>query len=262
MKIDLTGKTALVTGGSRGIGRAVSVLLGELGVNVCVNYLRKKSGAEEVVKTIKDKGGSAFIYKADVGDSEKCREMMIEIKDRFKKLDILVCNAVFGVLNNFEELKHKHWQKTIETNSGSMFTLSQEMVKMNEKSGGKKSGGKKSGGHIIAVSSLGAVRSIKGYSIIGASKAALESLVRHLAVELGPKGYRVNAVAPGLVNTDSLSYFPNRDRMISDTIRITPTGRIATPEDVANTICLLCSNFTEMINGQVITIDGGASVVS
>ncbi len=251
MITDLKGKTALVTGGSRGIGRAMAIRLGELGAHVCINYLRKKSCAEEVVREIEDKGGTASIYKVNVSDPVKCEEMMNDIKQQFQILDILIANAAIGVLKPFEELKPRHWQTTMDTNAGSLMNLSRLMVRMNGDKGGR----------IIAISSLGSVRSLKHYTIIGASKAAIESIVRHLAVELGPRGYRVNVLSPGLVKTNALKYFPDMEEMIDVVNAKTPLGRLVTPDDVANVMTFLCSSYSDMINGEIITVDGGYSLI-
>ena len=249
MIVNLKGKTALVTGGSRGIGRAMALRLGELGAHVLINYVRKRTSAEEVVQIIEDAGGTAGMYKVNVSDPDKCEEMMLDIQEKYTNLDILIANAAIGVLKPFAELKPRHWQTTMDTNAGSLLNLARSMVKMNGDKGGK----------IIALSSLGSVRSLKHYTIIGASKAAIESIVRHLAVELGPMGFRVNVVSPGLVETDALRFFPEKDTMISVAKEKTPAGRLVTPDDIANLISFLCSEYADMINGEVITIDGGYS---
>jgi len=249
--INLKGRVALVTGGSRGIGRAIAVRLAEAGANVAINYLRQRTAAAETVKLIEETGAKALAIRANVGEHENIHHMIDEIESEFGKLDILISNAASGVLKPAMELTEKHWRWTMDINAGTLLPLSQHAVPLMGEEGG----------NIVAVSSLGSVRAIPNYAAVGASKAALESLIRHLAAELARKKISVNAVSAGLVDTDALKHFPNREAMLDASIAKTPTGRLTTPEDVANVVLFLCSPLAEQIQGQTIVVDGGYSIL-
>jgi len=248
--MDLTNKIALITGGSRGIGRAISLTLAEAGATVVVNYLRKKSAADELDQLMQSKGLSCRFIRANVEDEAEIDRLMGEITHEFGRLDILVSNAVFGVVKPVTEIKRKHWEKTLNTNAAALLTLAQRMAEIPGSSGGS----------IIALTSLGGQRVLPGYSVVGASKAAIESLVRYLAVELAPRGIRVNAIAPGVVETESLQYFPDADKIVREAKEKTPLKTLTTPEDVARLALFLCGDSSSKITGQIITIDGGYSL--
>ena len=246
---DLQGKVALITGGSRGIGRAIALRLAENGVHIVVNYVRHRGDAEATVKAIEARGVHCLAIKANVAREEDVKRMFEEIHTEYERLDILVSNAASGVLKPAMELTIRHWNWAMDINARALLTLSQYAVAMMGK-----------GGRIIAVSSLGAVRAVPNYTAVGASKAALESLVRHLAVELGPRGICVNTISAGVVDTDALKKFPNRDEMIDVSLERTPLGRLTTPEDVADLALFLCSDLASMIHGQTVVVDGGYSI--
>jgi enoyl-[acyl-carrier protein] reductase III len=245
----LQGKTALITGGSRGIGRAIAVRLAEHGVNIVVNYVRHRRDAEETVAAIEKHGVSCLAIKANVAKEQDVQRMFEEIQSTYKSVDILVSNAASGVLKPAMELTERHWDWAMDINARAMLTLSRYAVPMME-----------NGGRILGVSSLGAVRAVPNYAVVGASKAALESLVRHLAVELGPKGITVNTISAGVVDTDALKKFPNRDEIIGRSLEMTPLGRLTTPEDVADLALFLCSASASMIHGQAVVVDGGYAI--
>ena len=251
LELSLKGKIVLVTGGSRGIGRAVALRLAEAGADVAINYLRNRKAAAETIEMLESKGVKAIAIKTNVGKAEHIKFMVDEIKKEFGKLDILVSNAASGVLKPAMELTERHWQWTMDINAGTLLPLTQQLTPLM----GKK------GGHIIAVSSLGSIRALPNYAAVGASKAALESLIRHLAAELGPKGISVNAVSAGVVDTDALKHFPNRDELLNVSESKTPSGRLTTPEDVANIVLFLCSNLASQIQGQTVIVDGGYSIL-
>ena len=246
---DLQGKVALITGGSRGIGRAVALRLAGNGVHIVVNYVRHRGDAEATVKAIEEQGVRCLAIKANVAKEEDVKRMFEEIRSEYERLDILVSNAASGVLKPAMELTVRHWNWAMDINARALLTLSQYAVPMMGR-----------GGRIIAVSSLGAVRAVPNYTAVGASKAALESLVRHLAVELGPKGIRVNTISAGVVDTDALKKFPNRDEIIGVSLERTPLGRLTMPEDVADLALFLCSDLASMIHGQVVVVDGGYAI--
>ena len=252
LSIDLHGKKALVTGGSRGIGAAVAIRLAEAGADVAINYLRNKKPAEETAAAVRSKGVKALLVKGNVADDDAMEPMFAAIKESFGSLDILVSNAASGVIKPAMELTHKHWNWTMDINAAALLPLVQHASKL---MGAK-------GGHVIAVSSLGAVRAIPNYAAVGASKAALESLVRHIAVELAPRHIRVNAVSAGVVDTDALKHFPNREQLLAESAKRTPAGRLVEPSDVADAVLWLVSPLASMVVGQTIIVDGGYSVVA
>ncbi|MFC1564682.1 SDR family oxidoreductase [candidate division KSB1 bacterium] len=247
----LKDKIALITGGSRGIGRAISLALAREGATVIINYLRKKSAAEEFGELLGSKGYKYKFIKGNIEDETEIDRICSEIEHEFGRIDILVSNAVFGVVKPISGQKRKFLEKTINTNAASLLTLTQKMVSMR----GFK------GGNIVAVTSLGGRRVLKDYSVIGTSKAALEALVRYIAVEYGYAGIRANAISPGVVETEALDNFPDKEKMIRTTIDKTPLGRLATPEDAAELAVFLCSERSRMITGELINIDGGYSIV-
>jgi len=243
------GKVALITGGSRGIGRAIALRLAESGADVVVNYVRHKKDAEETAELVGRRGASCLVVKANVAREEDVREMFSILENRFGRLDFLVSNAASGVLKPAMELTERHWNWAMDINARALLTLVQQGVRMMQ-----------SGSRVMAVSSLGSVRAIENYTTVGASKAALESLVRHLAVELGPQGILVNTISAGAVDTDALKHFPNREQILQTALARTPLGRLTTPEDVADIALFLCSDLASMIQGQVITVDGGYAI--
>ncbi len=245
----LQGKIALITGGSRGIGRAIALRLAENGVDIVVNYVRHRRDAEATVAAIEEKGVRCLAVKANVAKEADVDRMFEEISATYPQLDILVSNAASGVLKPVMELTTRHWDWAMDINARALLSLSQHAVRMMAK-----------GGRIMAVSSLGAVRAVPNYTVVGASKAALESLVRHLAVELGPRHITVNTISAGVVDTDALKKFPNRDEIIGESLRRTPLGRLTTPEDVADLALFLCSDLSSMISGQTLVVDGGYAI--
>jgi enoyl-[acyl-carrier protein] reductase III len=250
-RIDLTGRRALVTGGSRGIGRAIAVRLAEAGCDVAISYLRNKAQAQETVSLIEAKGRRALLWKGNVAESDRHAEMFETLTKDLGGLDILISNAASGVIKPAMELTGRHWQWTMDINAGALLSLAQHAVPHLPAGGG----------HIVAVSSLGAVRAIPNYAAVGASKAALESLVRHLAVELAPRGVRVNAISAGVVDTDALKHFVNRTQLLEESARRTPAGRLTAPEDVAAATLFLVSPLASMMVGQTIVVDGGYSIM-
>ncbi|MBM9616226.1 enoyl-[acyl-carrier-protein] reductase FabL [Desulfobulbus rhabdoformis] len=247
--IDLHGKVALVTGGSRGIGKAVAMRLAARGAEVIITYVRHRTNAGEVVSAIEERGGTCVALRANLAHEEQLEVMFVEIRKRYDRLDIVVSNAASGVLKPVEELKSRHWDWAVNINARALMLITQQALPMMDK-----------GGRIIAISSIGAVRAIPNYTVVGASKAALESLVRHLAVELGPKGITVNTVSAGVVETDALKKFPNRDEIIGAAMERTPLGRLVVPEDVADMVLFLCSTMAEMVHGHTLVVDGGYAI--
>src|SRR5713101_4549644 len=233
----LAGKLAMVTGASRGIGRAIEHKLAAAGCDVAVNYYNSHDEAEAVCAAIRAAGRNACAIQGNVGNPESVQELFAEFRQHFDRLDILVSNAATGVLKPVLEMSLKHWRWCLETNALALALLAQRAVPLMP-----------AGGRIVAMSSLGANRAIPGYGFIGSSKAALESLVRTLAQEVGPRGIRVNAVSAGVEDTDALlSAFAER----------APAGTALTAEDVAGAVYLLCLPEAAMVTGHTLIVDGG-----
>lgn len=251
----LTNKVALVTGSGRGIGKAIALRLAQAGAHIVVNFFRNRQPAEETAEEIRALGVQALVVKANVGDLDDLAHLYQEIETRFGRLDILVHNAASGYNRPVMEQKPRGWDWTMNINARSLLFGAQHAAKLMAE-----------GGAIVAISSLGSVRVLPDYVLVGTSKAAIESLVRYLGVEFGPMGISVNAVSPGVVQTDALTHFATfRDGgedLIGELIEQTPTGRLCTPEDVANVVLFLCSPAAKMICGQTIIMDGGQSLLS
>lgn len=248
--LPFSGKTALVTGSGRGIGRAIALHFARLGADVVVNFFRNRAPAGETAAEIERLGRRALLVKADVGDLDDLQRLFDETERTFGGLDILVHNAASGYNRPVMEQKPKGWDWTMNINARPLLFAAQRAVPLMEKRGG---------GHIVSISSPGSGRVLPDYVVVGASKAALESLTRYLAVELAPRNIHVNAVSPGVVETEALQHFDAlSDRsVIREAIAATPAGRLVTPEDVAGVVAFLCTPAAAMIRGQVIVVDGG-----
>lgn len=246
----LTGKVALVTGGSRGIGRAIALKLASEGADVIINYFRRRDTAELTAQQVRDMGRRAHIVKADVGDEQKVGRMFAEIEAQFGKLDILINNAASGVARSVLELDARGWDWTMNINARAFLFCAQKAVPL-----------MKDGGKMVCISSLGSRMVLPVYAAVGVSKAALEALTRYLAIELAPRGICVNGVAAGAVETEALKIYSG-DENLPKPWASTPAGRELRPEDVAEVVAFLCSDAAFMIRGQIITIDGGASITS
>ncbi|MEP0814240.1 MAG: enoyl-[acyl-carrier-protein] reductase FabL [bacterium] len=247
-----SGKKALITGGSRGIGRACAIHLAEHGADVAINYLRNVSAAEETAEQVRSRGSQALLLKYNVGKVENIQEMFSELKEKWGGLDIFISNAVLGVLRPADVFPEKGWEMTVDINAKAYLFCAQEAVKLME---GRRRG------HIVALSSIGSIRCMPGYSVIGASKAAIETLTRYLALELAPRNINVNCVSGGPIDTDALRAFPNYEELIAETASKTPLGRMGTPEDLANVVVWLCSDESSWVTGQTIIADGGLTLM-
>jgi len=246
MSEPLAQNVALVTGAARGIGRAIALKLAAAGCDVVVNYYNSHAEAAALCAEIRELGRRAYAIKASVAMPDSVDELFEELRKDFQRIDILVSNAASGVLKPALDMSIKHWRWCLETNALALNLVVQRAVPMMPV-----------GGRIIALSSLGAARAIPGYGFIGASKAAMESLVRTLAQELGPRGIRVNTVSAGVVDTDALSAFPGREQLLSNFALRAPLGPTLTAEDVAGAVYLLCLPEARMITGHTLVVDGG-----
>jgi len=245
-------KTALVTGSSRGVGKAIALALAKQGYDIVVNYARSKTAAEETAREIESLGRRALVIKANVGDTAKIHTMFETIQAEFGRLDLFINNAASGVQRPIMELEEKHWDWTMDINSKALLFCAQQAAAMMEKTGG---------GSIISISSLGSIRYLKNYTAVGVSKAAVEALTRYLSVELAPKNIVVNAVSGGAIDTDALKHFSNRDEILADAKENTPAGRIVEMDDIVQTVLFLASPGAFMIRGQTIIVDGGRSLL-
>ena len=246
---NLSGKIALVTGGSRGIGKSIALELGRRGATVIINYLKNHEAAKTTVEELKLQGIKTTRIKAHVGEEAAIDSLVSKIENQFGQLDILVNNAASGVMRPSTELSVKHWDWTMNINARGPWMLSVAASRLMP-----------DGGRIINISSPGSTWVLPAYFAVGVSKAAIEAVTRYLAVELGPKGIAVNTVSPGFVMTEALNAFPDQLGIRDIASRPTPAGRTITPEDVSNVVAMLCSSDAEMIRGQVIIVDGGETL--
>ncbi len=245
------GKVALITGGSRGIGKAITLKLASQGADVVINCLRRKKTAEETAAQARELGVRAHVIKANLAEPEKIEAMFREIRDIFGRLDVLVNNAASGVARPAMELDCDGWDWTLNINARAALLCAQQAVPLMP-----------DGGAIVNISSLGSRLVMPVYTAVGVSKAALEALTRYLAVELAEKSIRVNAVSAAAVETEALKLYASAPDIPVSMVTTTPAGRMVRPEDVADTVSFLCSEQAAMIRGQVIIIDGGLSLTS
>ena len=245
---DFSGKYSLVTGGSRGIGKAICLELARRGSSIAFNYLRNHKQAAETEKEILSLGVSCSKFKAHLGDPDKIRDMFREIRDQFGHLDILVNNAASGVQRSAADLETRHWDWTMNVNARAPWICSIEASKL-----------MKYGGSIVNITSEGSRKVLPYYLSVGTSKAALEALTRYLAVELAEKGISVNAISGGYVETGALDSFPNKEQMVAAS-KNTLTGRSLSGKDLARVAAFLCTEESSMIRGQIIVVDGGATL--
>ncbi len=248
---DLTGRLALVTGGSRGIGRTIAVDLARRGADVAVSYLRNAEAAAEAVQEIEAQGRRAVALRGRVDSTERAYALVDGAAEALGGLDLLVSNAASGVIRPAMEATERHWDWTLDTNARALLLLAQRAAPLIEARGG---------GAMVAISSLGSTRVLENYVLVGVSKAALEACVRYLGVELAPRGIRVNAVSGAVVHTGALDHFPNREDMLRAGRERTPAGRMLEPQDLANAVAFLASSEAAMIVGQTLVVDGGFSL--
>jgi enoyl-[acyl-carrier protein] reductase III len=244
MSPHFAGASVLVTGGSRGIGKAIALRFASLGATrVAVGYMRGDRAAEETAAELQEIGAEPTLVRGNVASSRVAEEVA-----GLGPLDVVVHAAATGVMRPALETEDKHWDWTLSANARALLSVTRAAAPTMP-----------AGASVIGISSLGSTRVLENYALVGASKAALEALVRYLAVELAPRGIRVNAVSAGVVETGALEHFPNKEAMLELGAR-NPVGRMVTPEDVAACVTFLCSPEAEMIRGQTVVIDGGWSL--
>lgn len=247
----LAERYALVTGSSRGIGRATALALARAGAGVAVHYHKNRAAAETVADEVRALGRTAMVVGADLEDEAARRVLMATVAENWGRLDILVANAAATAFKPLSDLRPYHLRRTAAIVVESVLDLAQQARPLMQAAGG---------GRIIAVSSLGSRQTLPRYASLGIAKAGLESLVRYLATEFGRDGITANAVAPGVVPTDSSAFYADAsyERLVATVGQHTPSGRLATPEEVGAAIALLAQPAAQWITGEVIHLDGGA----
>ena len=243
----LENGSVLVTGGTRGIGKAIALRLASEGATrIALGYLRNDKAAEAAADEIRAAGAEPILVRGNVASEKVVSEFASH-----GPYAAVVHNAATGVIKPALETEDKHWDWTLNANARALLSLARACAP-----------NMRSGSSIVAVSSLGAQRVLENYVLVGTSKAALESVVRYLAVELSPRGIRVNAVSAGVVETEALDHFPNREQMLSAGKTRTPAGRLVEPEDVAGAVAFLCSPDADMLRGHTLIMDGGYSLLA
>jgi len=248
---DAPSRAVLVTGGGRGIGRAIALRFAEAGAQVFVNFFVNREAAEKTAHDVELRGGVAHLVQADLKEPAEIRRLVAEVERRAGRLDVLVSNAASGVLRDGLDLSPKQWDWVMATNARALLILAQEASRIMT-----------SGGRLIALSSLGSRRVIQGYASIGVSKAALEGLTRYLAVELAAKGITVNTVSAGAVETDVWQAIPEGTAALAAIRARTPGGALVTADEVAGVVYFLASPAAQAIQGQILTVDGGYSLLA
>jgi NAD(P)-dependent dehydrogenase (short-subunit alcohol dehydrogenase family) len=248
--MELKGKVAFVSGGTRGIGLSVAEKLAQLGADVVINYFRSRQSANEAVEKIKSYGVDCYAYRANMGNHEQLPPLFAGIKERFGKLDIMISNAALGLYTSMMDIDDKAWDLSMHTNARAFLHCIQLGAPMMPDHS-----------RIVTLSSLGSIRYIPGYAAIGVSKAAIENIVRYAAIELAPRHITVNCVSGGFIDTSALQVFPNYEQMKQEVTNRTPFKRIGKPEEVADVVVFLATPKASWITGQTVIVDGGYSLM-
>lgn len=245
----LRDRRFFVAGGTRGIGQAISIQLARAGGRVLAGYVRNEASALELTQSAARSNLEIATVRADL-TSPNGLKALDEALDRTEgMLDGLIFCAATGAHRPFEQLELRHYDWTFSLNVRAFVDLTKRCLpRFSPKAG------------IVVISSQGATRVVPAYSFVGASKGALEALARHMAVELAPRGVRVNILCPGAVRTSAWEAFPDAESRLSELTQKTPLGRLATPEDVANAAHFLLSDAASSITGQTLVVDGGAGL--
>jgi enoyl-[acyl-carrier protein] reductase III len=247
----LRNKTILVTGGTRGIGQAISLRFARAGATVIANFLRNEKAAEHLKGVAAEEHLAISLCRADLTNERGLEQLERSLQELGPHLSGLVHCAATGIHRPIEELTERHFDWTFNLNVRAFFTLVKFLTPRFSQ-----------GSSIVAVSSWGALRALPSYSLVGSSKGALEALARHMAVELAPRGIRVNILTAGAVLTEAWKAMPNSEARIAETVRRTPAGRLVTAEEVAYGAQFLCSDAASGIIGHTLVLDGGTGVVA
>lgn len=248
--MDLKGKVAFVSGGTRGIGLSTAEKLARRGADIVISYFRSRQSAKDAEEKITAHGVQCLTHRANMGNHDQLPALFDAIKERFGKLDIMVSNAALGLYTTMMAIDDKAWDLSMHTNARAFLHCVQlGLPLMPDHS------------RIVTLSSLGSIRYIPGYAAIGVSKAAIENMVRYMAVELAPRHITVNCVSGGFIDTSALSVFPNYEDMKREVSERTPFKRIGRPEEVADVVVFLCGPSASWITGQTVIVDGGYSLM-
>ncbi|MBS2040534.1 SDR family oxidoreductase [bacterium] len=248
--IDLGGRVALVTGSSRGIGRACALRLAQAGCDLVLNYLNSGVEARQLAEEVRQMGRRAALVKADVSEPEDIEAMLAFVQNQFAQLDILVSNVATGAFRPLLSTSTQQFNSVMGTNVMAMLHLVRGALPLLERSQGR--------AKVVAISSHGSDQALSHYGLIGASKAALEALTRHLALEIQQK-VNLNVVLAGLVETDSTRML-GTEAFRAHTSRMMVGGRPLQADDVANAVLFLCSPLSDLVQGQTLVVDGGAGI--
>ena len=246
----LKGKRVLVTGGTRGIGAAISKHFGQCGATIIANYVRDEKAANELMESAQKDGWDLVLCRADLTGKKGLRRLVDVVEERVEKLSALIHCAATGIHRPVTELTTRHFDWTFSLNIRAFFQLVTMLLPWLEK-----------GSSIIPISSQGAVQVLPSYALVGSTKGALESFSRHLAAELAVKGIRVNIISPGSILTDAWEAMPEKEKRIESTIKLTPLGRLVKAEEVAAAAQFLCSEAASGIVGHTLVVDGGRRIV-
>ena len=246
---DLTGRTVLVTGGTRGIGRAISLRFAAVGATVVANFVRNDDAAARLQSDATEAGLSMEVLRADLTTPKGIGAALERMQAAPDLVSVVHCAAT-GVHRPVEELTARHFDWTMALNVRAFFELIRALLRVFRENS-----------TIVALSSAGAVRAVPAYAAVGSSKGALEALARHMAVELAPRGVRVNILSPGSVQTEAWDAFPDREHRLEEALKRTPAGRLVSPDEVAIAAQFLCSAASSGVIGHTLVIDGGARIV-
>jgi enoyl-[acyl-carrier protein] reductase III len=240
-------RSVVVTGGTRGIGKEIALrLVSDGAARVVLGYMRNDKTAESAAEEIRAAGAEPVLVRGNIASEKVIAELASH-----GPYAVVVHNAATGVIEPALETEDKHWDWTLNANARALLSLARACAP-----------DMTSGSSIVAISALGAQRVLENYLLVGTSKAALEAVVRYLAVELAPRGIRVNAVSGGVIETEALDHFPNREAMLRAGKTRTPAGRLVEPIDIAGAVAFLCSPDAQMVCGHTLIVDGGYSLLA
>ncbi len=249
MEKNLEGKTALVVGGSRGIGRSVAVDLAKRGANLIIYYLRNDRSAQETALVIRQCGARAYLAKGNIRKAEEIEALFRKVRKVFGRLDIYVHSVGLTLFKPLTDFTFIQLRRVLELNALSFVECTKSATRL-----------MKNGGSIVAISSLGSQRCFNDYGGIGIAKACIEAATRYLAVELAAHNIRVNAVCAGPIDTEGIKVAPGYKRRRAEFKKLTPAGRVGLPQDISKIVTFLCQDDSSWIRGQTIVADGGLSL--
>ncbi|WP_406020567.1 SDR family oxidoreductase [Nocardioides sp. NBC_00850] len=249
----MQNKTVIITGGSRGMGQRLALKLAAEGANIVINYRRDDEAAQQTVKDVEAAGGAALAVRADVSDTEAVAAMVEQVVERFGSIDVVVANAAASAFKPLMQIHGHHIDKTMGiTVQGFLDLVRLSLPHM------------PAGGRVLAVSGWDSFRALPGHGLLGAAKAAMEAIVKYLAIELAGQGVTAVGVCPGPIDTDSFRYYAGEawEDYAKQWLAQTPSGAYPTPDEVADVMAFLCEPRSSAINGQTIVVDGGLSLAT